>query len=76
MNNFSILDSKVAECVFEIISSFYSEKNLNDLFDIDMEIEPTSKTADPVIEKYTFSDYEDSDIDVDYENSDIDVDLA
>ena len=68
MDNLCILDSNVAECVFESISNFYSEKNLNDLFDIDMEIEPTIKTADPVIEKYTFSDYEDSDIDVDYED--------
>lgn len=64
----SILDSNVAGCVFEIIRNFYSDKNLNDLFDIDMEIEPIVKKTDTNIEKYTFSDYEYSDIDTDLEN--------
>ncbi|XP_066919321.1 bifunctional 3'-5' exonuclease/ATP-dependent helicase WRN-like [Clytia hemisphaerica] len=68
MDNLSILDSNVAGCVFEIICNFYSDKNLNDLFDIDMEIEPIVKKTDTNIEKYTFSDYEYSDIDTDLEN--------
>ncbi|XP_066919717.1 uncharacterized protein [Clytia hemisphaerica] len=78
MDNLCILDLNIAQSVYEIVSDFYSNKDLNDLFDIDMEIEQSEKTPDPssvVVaetgnnEKYTFSDYEDmSDIDVDLES--------
>ena len=78
IDNLCILDFNVAKRIFEIISKFYLDKELNDFFDIDMEIEPIKPANSDMeigqntenVQKYTFSDFEDSsdidDIDLEY----------
>jgi len=70
-NLICILDLNLAECVFQIISNFYSKEKANDGNDIDMDNEvETDATKDKGnAEKYVFSDYEElSDIDIDFDN--------